>query len=146
MDFTNDIFTAFLAGRTLIVNEAAQADIEVQRSAAANGMEKVIAATVVHYINDTLGDMAKYGTSDYSAADHNKHWAEMKGYAVGLQYNPFSLISDSELQDLHSLMGQAPAYHDPGSDAYNTTVSNYTRARAILQGAYGFSSTNVEGW
>ena len=93
-----------------------------------------------------LGDMAKINTSDYSNTDHNKHWAEMKGYAVGLQYNPFSLISQSELQDLHSLMGQAPAYDEPGSDAYNTTVSNYTRARDILQGAYGFSSTNVEGW
>ena len=48
-------------------------------------MEKVIAATVVHYINDTLADMAQIGTSDYRQKDHNKHWAEMKGDAIVLQ-------------------------------------------------------------
>lgn len=146
VDFTNDIFTAFLTGRTLIVNEAAQADIEVQRSAAANGMEKVIAATVVHYINDTLGDMAKYGTSDYSAADHNKHWAEMKGYAVGLQFNPFKLISDSQLRELHGIFGQAPKYLEVGSAAYDQEVKNYQRAKQVMQDAYGFSTANVDNW
>ena len=146
VDFTADIFTAFLTGRTLIVNEAAQADIEVQRSAAANGMEKVIAATVVHYINDTLGDMAKYGTSDYSAADHNKHWAEMKGYAVGLQFNAFKLISDSQLRELHGIFGQAPKYLDVGSSAYDQEVKNYQRAKQVMQDAYGFSAANAENW
>ena len=145
-DFTKDIFTAFLTGRTLIVNEASQGDIAAQREIAANGMEKVIAATVVHYINDTLGDMALYGTADYNAADHNKHWAEMKGYAVGLQFNPFKLISDSQLQELHEIFGQAPKYLEVGSAAYNEEVNNYARAKRIMADAYGFSSANVANW
>ena len=146
VDFTSDIFTAFLTGRTLIVNQASQADIDAQRIAAANGMEKVIAATVVHYINDTLGDLAVYGTSDYNEANHNKHWAEMKGYAVGLQFNPFKLISDSQLRDLHDKLGQAPVYAEAGSAAYNSVIEDYKDARNILKNAYGYSSANTENW
>ena len=146
VDFTSDIFTAFLTGRTLIVNQASQADIDAQRIAAANGMEKVIAATVVHYINDTLGDLAVYGTSDYNEANHNKHWAEMKGYAIGLQFNPFKLISDSQLRDLHDKLGQAPVYAEAGSPAYNSITEDYKDARNILKNAYGYSSANTENW
>ena len=146
VDFTSDIFTAFLTGRTLIVNQASQADIDAQRIAAANGMEKVIAATVVHYINDTLGDLAVYGTSDYNEANHNKHWAEMKGYAIGLQFNPFKLISDSQLRDLHDKLGQAPVYAEAGSAAYNSVIEDYKDARNILKNAYGYSSANTENW
>ena len=100
VDLTGDIFTAFLTGRALITAEGAQEDIAVHQVAAAEGMEKVIAATVVHYINDTLADMAAYGTSSYSKTNHNKHWAEMKGYAVGLQTASFKMISDSQLREL----------------------------------------------
>ena len=146
VDFTSDIFTAFLTGRTLIVNQASQADIDAQRIAAANGMEKVIAATVVHYINDTLGDLEVYGTSDYNETNHNKHWAEMKGYAIGLQFNPFKLISDSQLRDLHDKLGQAPVYAEAGSAAYNSVTEDYKDARNILKNAYGYSSANTENW
>ncbi len=146
VNFTSDIFTAFLTGRTLIVNQGSEADIAAQREVAANGMEKVIAATVVHYINDTLGDLKAYGTSDYNETNHNKHWAEMKGYAVGLQFNPFRLISEGQLRELHDKLGQAPIYAEAGSAAYNDATEDYIDARTILQNAYGFSSANTENW
>ena len=146
VDLTGDIFTAFLTGRALITAEGSQEDIAVHQVAAAEGMEKVIAATVVHYINDTLADMAQIGTSDYSQKDHNKHWAEMKGYAIGLQTSSFKLISDSQLRELAGTMGTAPVYAEPGSSAYNTAVANLNRARDVLQQAYGFSAADVENW
>ena len=146
VDLTGDIFTAFLTGRALITAEGAQEDIAVHQVAAAEGMEKVIAATVVHYINDTLADMAAYGTSSYSETNHNKHWAEMKGYAVGLQTSSFKMISDSQLRELAGTMGTAPVYAEPGSSAYNTAVANLQRARQVLQDAYGFSAADVENW
>lgn len=146
VDFTGDIFAAFLAGRTLIVNQGSAAEISAQREAAANGMEKVIAATAVHYINDTLADMADLGTGDENLVNLNKHWAEMKGFTVALQYNPFALISHSQLEELHGIMGQAPSYDPPGSDAYDETVRNYGRAKEIFQGAYGFSDGNMANW
>ena len=146
VDFTQQIFSAFLAGRTAITNQGTEAEIIGYRQTAAEGMEKVIAATVVHYINDTLSDMSKLGTAEENRANLNKHWAEMKGYTVALQYNPFRLITDGQLAELHGIMGKAPIYDEPGSNAYTTQVNNYKRAKDVLQAAYGFSNANMEGW
>ena len=146
VDFTKEIFDAFLAGRTAITNQGTVEEISAHRQAAANGMEKVIAATVVHYINDTLNDMSQLGTADENRANLNKHWAEMKGYTVALQYNPFKLISDGQLRELHGIMGEAPKYDAPGSDGYKKQVSYYERAKVVLQTAYGFSSENMKNW
>ncbi|MCY3737671.1 MAG: DUF4856 domain-containing protein [Gemmatimonadaceae bacterium] len=146
VDFSGDIFAAFLEGRTLIVNQGSEGEIAAQRQAAANGMEKVIAATVVHYINDTLSDMAALGTDDESRVNLNKHWAEMKGYTVALQYNPFALISQGQLEELHGIMGQAPSYDAPGSAGYDETVREYGRAKEVFQAAYGFSDANMANW
>ena len=146
VNFTQEIFDAFLKGRTLITNQGTVAEISQQRQLAANGMEKVIAATIVHYINDTLSDMSKLGTTDENRVNLNKHWAEMKGFTVALQYNPFKLIGDGQLRELHGIMGQSPSYDAPGNKAYETTVANYNRAKAVLQGAYGFSGANMANW
>ena len=146
VDFTQEIFNAFLAGRTAITNQGSVAEISAHRQTAAEGMEKVIAATVVHYINDTLSDMSELGTAEENIANLNKHWAEMKGYTVALQYNPFRLISDGQLAELHGIMGKAPIYEKPGSNSYNTQVANYKRAKDVLQAAYGFSNTNMDNW
>ena len=146
VDFTQDIFNAFLAGRTAITNQGSVAEISAHRQTAAEGMEKVIAATVVHYINDTLSDMSKLGTAEENIANLNKHWAEMKGYTVALQYNPFRLISDGQLAELHGIMGEAPIYDQPGSNGYKTQVGNYERAKVVLQTAYGFSNDNMANW
>ena len=146
VDFTKDIFDAFLAGRTAITNQGSVEEISTHRQTASEGMEKVIAATVVHYINDTLSDMSEIGTADENIANLNKHWAEMKGYTVALQYNPFKLISDGQLRELHGIMGEAPIYDAPGSSGYQTQVTNYERAKVVLQTAYGFSSENMKNW
>ena len=146
VDFTQEIFNAFLAGRTAITNQGSVAEISAHRQTAAEGMEKVIAATVVHYINDTLSDMSKLGTAEENRANLNKHWAEMKGYTVALQYNPFRLINDGQLAELHGIMGEAPIYDEPGSNGYKTQIANYERAKAVMQAAYGFSNTNMENW
>ncbi len=146
VDLTKEIFDAFLAGRTAITNQGSEEEIRTHQQAAAEGMEKVIAATVVHYINDTLSDMSNLGTADENRANLNKHWAEMKGYTVALQYNPFKLISDGQLRELHGIMGEAPKYDAPGSSGYTTQVANYERAKVVLQTAYGFSSENMKNW
>ena len=146
VDFTQQIFNAFLAGRTAITNQGSVAEISAHRQTAAEGMEKVIAATVVHYINDTLSDMSQLGTGEENIANLNKHWAEMKGYTVALQYSPFRLISDGQLAELHGIMGEAPIYDEPGSNGYKTQVANYERAKAVMQAAYGFSNDNMANW
>ncbi|RKU07509.1 hypothetical protein C6502_17175 [Candidatus Poribacteria bacterium] len=146
VDLTREIFDAFLRGRTFIANQGTEVDIIQQRELAANSMEKVIAATIVHYVNDTLSDMSNLGTDVENRVNLNKHWAEMKGFTVALQYNPFKLIGDGQLQELHGIMGEAPSYDAPGTPAYDTTVRNYNRAKDVLQAAYGFSAANMANW
>ena len=99
-DMTGDVFGAFMAGRTFIssidgdLNADQLAELRGYIAIVTDGWEKAIAATVIHYINDTLGDMAELGTDDYDFYFHAKHWAELKGFALGLQFNPASPLHD----------------------------------------------------
>merc|ERR1712093_918696 len=74
-NLTQDIFQAFVTGRAIIAGEGDINQVAAQREIAAAGMEKVIAATVVHYINGTLAELhgimgkspsyAKPGSAEY---------------------------------------------------------------------------------
>jgi hypothetical protein len=157
-DFTQEIFDAFLAGRTLIHNspgtlsEAHMTELMGHRDAIVWGWEKAYAATVIHYINDTLADMVKVGVvceegdgacSEYSRADHAKHWGELKGFALGFQFSPRSPLSDAAFAEFHGLVGTAPVLDGGDLAAYETDL---LVARAILEVSYGFASENVSGW
>jgi hypothetical protein len=108
---------------------------------ALDAWEKGVAATVVHYINDTLQDMGKMDTADYSFGTHAKHWSEMKGFALGLQFNRFSPLSDADFGKLHEHMGNAPVLTG-ASDlaAYKQALLD---ARDLLQTSYGFDAGNM---
>ena len=148
IDFTRIVFQKFLEGRTTIVNQGTEAELIAIRNAIANEWEKVIAATVVHYINETLNDMAEL-TSESTPAnskDLNKHWAEMKGFAWALQFNPLKLISNADLQTLHTNFGDSPIYSAPGTNDYTTYRAGLETSRSILQNVYEFSKSDVLGW
>lgn len=156
-DFTAQAMTAFLTGRTIIAQAGADGDGELtevemdalkdQRDIAVGAWEKAVAATVVHYINDTLGDMDKADANDgsYSYLDHTKHWGELKGFALGLQFNPRSpLNQDNRFANFHDLIGERPALPgDAGFDTYRTALLD---ARDLMQEAYGFAQDDVENW
>lgn len=152
-DFTADAFDALVAGRALLAGSDGaltteqMTELEGYRDTVVTAWEMAIAATVVHYINDTLGDMDAFGTDEYSFEDHAKHWSEMKGFAIGLQFNPRSpLLEGTRFADLHGFIGDQPvlATADAGdiSDYHAALVS----ARDLLRDAYGFSTANAEGW
>ena len=158
-DFTKTIFDAYLEGRTLIYNQAPLADILTQRDIILNNWEKVVAAVSIHYINDTMSDLAALiAAADTSLAwdnlpaegdgyKYNIHWAEMRAYAHGLIYNDFKLISDADIATVLGYMGTSPAYND-GSDfsAMQTLHNNLALAKPILQAAYGFSDAHMANW
>ncbi len=150
VDFTKDAFDAFLIGRTAIVNQESQETINAQRLAASGAWEKVIAATVVHYINDTISDMsaldAASGPLNAAQKDLNKHWAEMRAFTIALQYNPLKVISDSDLTQVANLMGLVPVYEAVGTTAHTDYIADLESARSILQSAYSFSETNTLNW
>ena len=151
-DFTKDAFTAFLAGRHLIANAGeALTDAELTalkgyRDQIVVAWEGALAATVVHYINDVLGDMDTFGTAQYEFLAHAKHWSEMKGFALAFQFNPRSPLPATRFQELHAALGDAPTL----ADADETDVDDYRArllaARTMPEEAYGFAGANVEGW
>jgi hypothetical protein len=153
-DFTKTIFDAYLEGRTLIYNQAPLDEILVQRDIILNTWEKVVAAVTIHYINDVAADMAALYPMDSTAgplselsADLNNHWGEMRGYANGLLYNDFKLISDSNLETVLNTMGTAPVYPEAGETAFYTYHGMLlTTAKSILQAAYDFDDEHMENW
>lgn len=170
-NFTQTTFDAFLLGREILKNAAssgslsadAQAALDAQALIAAQTWEQCIAATVVHYINDTLGAIASFDTEAGTFADLSsfknlaKYWSEMKGFALGLQFNPESPFraDDSAVEDLRqvlSLMGDAPVLADgtQAGEAFAGGVEQYVQdleqARLLLETTYGFDSENVANW
>ena len=146
VDFTADAFTAALTGRTAIVNQATTEEIRTQQLALARVWEEVIAASVVHYINGTLADVAAVGGPFEDRESLNAHWSEMRGYTMALQFNPFKQISDAQLVDMADIMGMNPPISAPGSGDYQKFLSDYAMLKSTLQSVYGFSNDNMENW
>ncbi len=154
-DFTTDAMTAFIAGREIINTSVGRvftteerAELEAQRDIAVGAWENAIAATVVHYIND-LTENLNEPTETYSFEDVAKHFSEMKGFALGLQFNPHSAITTEQFAQLHTYFGQAPVTPTLGSDdrtAVDAYLADLQLARDLLQEVLAFDADNVEGW
>ena len=153
-DFTGTIMNAYLEGRTLIYNQAPLDEILVQRDIILNTWEKVVAAVTIHYVNDVAADMAALYPADSTAgplsdlsADLNNHWGEMRGYANGLLYNDFKVISDDNLNTVLTTMGTSPVYPEDGEFAFYTYHGMLlTTVKSLLQAAYGFSDEHMANW
>jgi hypothetical protein len=152
-DFTGDADRAFRAGRALIAaafESGEPVDLEAlraQRDIAVSTWEKAYAATAIHYINDVLSDMDDIGTSDYSFADHAKHWSELKGFALGFQFNPRSPMTAADFTALHEAVEDAPvgaSATDPSDD--ETYRAQLLDARTLIGDAYDFDEANVTSW
>ena len=152
-DFTGEADLAFRTGRALITaayeegTEIDLAALHAQRNAAVLAWEMAYAATAIHYVNEVLTDMDTVGSTDYSFADHAKHWSELKGFALGFQFNPRSPMSGEDFAALHSAIGDAPvgaSQSDPVEDeAYRAQLLD---ARTRIGEAYGFDEANVTSW
>ncbi len=169
-DYTKEVFEAFVAGRK-ILNDAAKdvsrdlTDAEVtalneQAVIAATVWEKCIAATVVHYINDTRADLMASNEPITAYADKAayttlaKHWSEMKGFALGLQFNPDSPFQKDQaaidaFKKLHDLMGIKPVLPN-GQGVSDQPLTDYLagllEARKILKDKYSFAEDHVANW
>ena len=156
-DFTGTIMGAYLEGRHLISNGGSNTEIEAQRTIIVNTWEKLLAANAIHYINDTIGDIgdgsAWAGTETAACTadtelcqNYTKHWSEMRGFAVGLHYNSFKLISDTDLANVYDLMGTAPVWIGDEDADVMQFKADLLAARDILQAAYGFDADVVANW
>jgi hypothetical protein len=152
-DFTAAAWEGFAGGRDLLNSTAGTtlsdddfAQLLTYRDQAVTAWEATISSTCVHYINDVLEDMSTIGTTDYSFANHAKHWSELKGFALSLQFSPHSPLTDADLTELHDLLGTAPVTAGASPEALNAYSTNLETARSLLATAYGFEDENVNAW
>ncbi|MFP6683369.1 MAG: hypothetical protein VB934_01600, partial [Polyangiaceae bacterium] len=150
-DFTTQAFENFVAGRVLILaagdtlTAGELTQLEVHRDAIVAAWEGALAATVIHYVNEVVADMDKMGTPDYGYATHAKHWSELKGFVLGLQFNPHGKSLDV-LGDFHMKVGDSPVLATATQaerDDYKTTL---LAARDALGTAMSFDEELVEAW
>ena len=172
-NLSKEAFDAFLLGRHVLseatvagtLSTAQAAVVTAQAKAAALAVEKCIAATVIHYVNDVTDDIAKISNGQYANAknftDYAKHWSEMKGFALGLQFSPDSPFhaSTTALADLKKIlsdMGDAPVLADGSQNGVAATgtadealaayVVTLDAAKEKLATAYGFPEATVAVW
>ena len=172
-DLSKEAFDAFVLGRHVIseatnsgtMSASQQAVVEAQAAIAGLAMEKCVAATAIHYINDVIGDMANFSDGSFADAsnfkDLGKHWSEMVGFALGLQFSPYSPFraddaSLANLDTIYTKMGHAPVLADgsqggtpatgTAQEAIDAYIAGLQAARTMLQDAYGFDSALVEVW
>ena len=155
-DYTKQVMEAFLNGRKIINDNAGmdltadqKTELLTYRDAALDAWERGVVATVIHYINDLDADLAKVGTTDFDYATTAKHFSELKGFALGLQFNPYSPIAGTDeakfekFVELHSLLKDAPVLAAADVAAYRDDLA---AARQLLQDAFEFNAENVANW
>ncbi len=143
-NFSKEAFDLFLSGRTAITNQKSIAQITPYVKNTAIVWEKIIAATVVHYLREITDDLNESSIDTDNLA---KHFSEGKGFLIALQYGGnYKLINDSDLQSLHNLMGQNPSAGIVDATAISQYKSDLAEAKNILRRIYNFKQDNIDVW
>jgi hypothetical protein len=129
-DYTKSLFDAFLKGRFAISNNN-YADRDAAIAVIKNDWEAIIAATVLHYINDTKADAD-------GSVNRSTHWSEMKFYFNTLQFYPGNkLTTMGVFNTVDGLLGKNPK---------ETDDDKLDQAAGIIAGLYGFSVDQKNNW
>lgn len=149
VDFTGEASSAFLRGRAIIAGagDSLRDDeldtLKKERDRALLAWEGAIAATVVHYINETLQVMELFGAQGYDFLEHAKVWSELKGFGLWFQFNPRSPLSDQEFVRFHQLVGDAPVLPDASQEEIEAYKASLLEARGLLGDAFGFEDADL---
>ncbi|MFW7379871.1 MAG: DUF4856 domain-containing protein [Oligoflexus sp.] len=148
IDLSSEGMKAFLQGRQLITQkpEGYLPVVQALSIVIADNWERSLASTVIHYINKLSAEMDQYGTADYLYKDHVKYFAEMKGFALAFQFNPYSAMSAEQFDRFHELVADKPVLMQADEASITAYKAALLEARQILQDVYGFSSENVANW
>jgi len=146
VDLTAEIWDGFRGGRALIasiegpLSEAQLDELRSHRDKAVLGWEKAYMATVLHYINDTLKEIAKFGGESYDFAKYAKVWAEAKGFAFAPLFNRHSPLSPAQYDELHASLGDYPVAPNAESTDIEAYQAGLRSARQLLADVYGFDA------
>lgn len=117
------IMNAFLKGRAAISNKdytTRDAQVVIIR----NTWEKVIAATIISYVNST-----KLKLTDDGIRNHNL--SEIKGFLMSLKCNPTKKVTNTDIADIENLLG---------TNFYNITSGNLDQIKDKLSTIYELDS------
>lgn len=130
INYTKAIFDAFLDGRAAISNiDYPKRNTAI--TAIKDNWEEIIAATVIHYINELKSNISTGST------DLNKHWAELTGYFNMIPYRTDNKIGSANTSTINNYFGSKPA---------DATATSLDAAAKLIQNAYGFTDELVAGW
>ncbi|MEZ4459500.1 MAG: DUF4856 domain-containing protein [bacterium] len=158
IDLTGDAWAGFYGGRALIANtsgdlsDAQLTELKAFRDQAISAWERAYMATVIHYMNRTLAQMAAFGTPDYDFATHAKVWSEAKGYGFTPQFNPRSPMSDADFLALHEALGDRPVLATADAAQIESYTNALIAARAKIAEIYAFQAeligdeNGANGW
>lgn len=150
-DYARTAFSAFVAGRALLaatpepLDADQQAALAAHRDAALGAWETAMAATLVHYLNETLVETLRADTPEYDFATHAEAWSEAKGIALSLQFNPRCPLTDAERAALNDQLGLAPVLGTASPDARAAAADALRAAKATLATAYALPAENLGG-
>merc|ERR1712176_756314 len=111
------------------LTEVQMTELVALRGQAVGAWEKAISATVIHYINDCLFDIAQPTLDFYAYA---KHWSEAKGFSLSFQFNRLSPVSDADFLTLQGLLRDAPELDAANFAAWEADL---LAARDLLEAA-----------
>tara|TARA_A100001388_G_scaffold277502_1_gene269029 strand:+ start:2630 stop:3949 length:1320 start_codon:yes stop_codon:yes gene_type:complete len=154
INFTQNIFNAYIDGRTIIHNQGSLNEIMTHRNIIIYELERVIASSIVHYLNKVTLDMDTLIVSDSTAGplsnfsvNYNKNWSSLRGLIISLQFNDFKNISDLDLLNLVQQVGENPVYPNDGTMLfrnYQTEINDMIKN--IFQTTYDFSDYCIQNW
>lgn len=123
LSINSTIMNAFLTGRAAISNKdytTRDAQVTVIRDT----WEKVIAATIISYVNST-----KLNITDDAVRNHNL--SEIKGFLMNLKCNPTKKITLTQISQIEALLG---------TNFYNITTTSLDQIKDDLSNIYGLNS------
>jgi hypothetical protein len=117
------IMNAYLKGRAAL-NNGDETTVTEQISIIRENIEKVLAGTAIHYINEALA-----GVSNDAVRNHTL--SEGLAFARALKFSPVKKITDAQLAQIETYFG---------SNFYTLSTTDLQAAKNLLSTVYGFDS------
>jgi hypothetical protein len=155
-DSMGDAWRGFLTGRVIIraadgaLSDDELNDLRTQRDLALEAWENVIAASIVHWANQTLEYFEDFGTDEFEYVsgdflEHATDWSALKAGLMMLQFNPRSRLDASQLEELNNLVGDAPILPLPEVEEVEVEmhIADLLAARELIGEVFGFDEANL---
>lgn len=119
----NTLMNAFRTGRAAISNNDMTTKF-TQRDIIRSNWEKVCAAVVIHYFNESLANI-----SDDALRNHTL--SEAIAFLRNLKYSPVKIITNSEISQIEAMIG---------NNFYNVTAIGINNAKDALSAIYNLDA------